>query len=516
MRKTIFSVWLLSLLVLLSLGQDRVARRPIYPSGAPAGYDVFLGAGQSNKFYGATFDAMLDVSASTIHQLYNGGLGTAGTLSAGNANDPLDEPDTANQTPPNTYIGHDVHFLVDYYIPNGLLLSPRELIIVPYAYGGSVVNSQSQWGANTGSLTACTTSASSLIELSVTRTNQALAQTGTNSLKAILWHQGEGDYEPFGNTLQLGVAYKYRWQLLRTFSYLRQNLGANVPIVAGRLTEYSIDASFANYSKNGVIFDGMIQAIANRVKYSGVANSQSPTALGASNVHFTAAEQRTMAGRYYTAYQAALTNTLATGTTWDALDYPQSSLGYAAGYTLTNSNRDASGDANDGWKTLWATNPKTTGKWYAEFKVIAVNNNAFLGFIGFSNSDKAWNNYLGVSSAEDGPSVKSAGMYDSNGQAVQGFTQVWTGNQGNRAANDIIMLALDIPNGKAWIGKNGTWSNSGDPVAGTNPWVTGLVDGEMLFLSASIYGGTGNTWRLQTSAAQQTHSAPSGYSSWDQ
>ena len=240
----------------------------------------------------------------------------------------------------------------------------------------------------------------------------------------------------------------------------------------------------------------------------------SPTALGTGDIHFTAAEQRLIAGRYWTAYQAALTNALSTPTTWDALDYPRSDWGFPAGYTLSNGNLDASGDANSGWKTMWATNPKTTGKVYAEFKAVAVAS-SFLGYIGFSNSDMSFEDYLGSNDSNGGPSVKSAGMWDSNGQATPGYTQVWSGNLGNRSVNDIYMLALDITGGKAWIGKNGTWGNSGDPVAGTNPWCTGLVDGEMHFLSCSIYTGTGNTWRLQTTAASQTYAAPSGYTPWN-
>lgn len=39
---------------------------------------------------------------------------------------------------------------------------------------------------------------------------------------------------------------------------------------------------------------------------------------------------------------------------------------------------------------------------------------------------------------------------------------------------NILMLALDLDNGKLWWGKNGTWYNSGNPATGVNPQVTGL------------------------------------------
>jgi hypothetical protein len=45
-------------------------------------------------------------------------------------------------------------------------------------------------------------------------------------------------------------------------------------------------------------------------------------------------------------------------------------------------------------------------------------------------------------------------------------------------ANDIIMIAFDATAKKIWFGKNGTWSNSGNPATNTNPTIT--------------YSGTGN------------------------
>ena len=43
------------------------------------------------------------------------------------------------------------------------------------------------------------------------------------------------------------------------------------------------------------------------------------------------------------------------------------------------------------------------------------------------------------------------------------------------AANDVIGVAVDFDNGKIFFSKNGTWQNSGDPVAGTNAAFTDLI-----------------------------------------
>jgi hypothetical protein len=42
------------------------------------------------------------------------------------------------------------------------------------------------------------------------------------------------------------------------------------------------------------------------------------------------------------------------------------------------------------------------------------------------------------------------------------------------ASLDDLMFAVDLDAGKMWIGTNGTWFNSGDPAAGTNPQFSGL------------------------------------------
>jgi hypothetical protein len=48
---------------------------------------------------------------------------------------------------------------------------------------------------------------------------------------------------------------------------------------------------------------------------------------------------------------------------------------------------------------------------------------------------------------------------DSSGSAA--------GNWGSFSTGDIIMLAMDLDNSKAYFGKNGTWGNSGDPTSGS-------------------------------------------------
>lgn len=55
---------------------------------------------------------------------------------------------------------------------------------------------------------------------------------------------------------------------------------------------------------------------------------------------------------------------------------------------------------------------------------------------------------------------------------------------------DVLMFALDRTAGNFWIGKNGTWFNSGNPATSTNPQVTNMD------CSEAQYGGMNQRWRF--------------------
>ena len=52
------------------------------------------------------------------------------------------------------------------------------------------------------------------------------------------------------------------------------------------------------------------------------------------------------------------------------------------------------------------------------------------------------------------------------------------------AAGDYAMIAIDMDNRKMFIGKDGTWSNSGDPTAGTGNVVTFTSDADYMYTVA--------------------------------
>jgi hypothetical protein len=56
--------------------------------------------------------------------------------------------------------------------------------------------------------------------------------------------------------------------------------------------------------------------------------------------------------------------------------------------------------------------------------------------------------------------------YVDDGSVRANGSNVDTG-EATYAANDIVMVAMDITNSKLYFGKNGTWINSGDPTSGS-------------------------------------------------
>ena len=102
----------------------------------------------------------------------------------------------------------------------------------------------------------------------------------------------------------------------------------------------------------------------------------------------------------------------------------------------------------------------SSGKWYWEAKRLNAPDNAYLGI---KADDGDWNNSYN----------NSYTYYTSNGNYyLNGSSQ---GSYGSSSTtNDILMFALDMDNGTFYVGENGTFYNSGDPAAGSNPMASSI------------------------------------------
>ena len=95
-----------------------------------------------------------------------------------------------------------------------------------------------------------------------------------------------------------------------------------------------------------------------------------------------------------------------------------------------------------------------TGKWYWEIRATAVDA-MYYGIVKTEYSD-------------------TAGTYGSLGRKVLYDGKYWNGSSAvsygsSYSDGDIVNVAFDCDNSKLYFGKNGTWFNSGDPAAGSNP-----------------------------------------------
>jgi hypothetical protein len=167
-------------------------------------------------------------------------------------------------------------------------------------------------------------------------------------------------------------------------------------------------------------------------------------------------------GNYWTTNNISITS----GVTYDSMtDVPTLTNATTANYatlnplydafrsTISGANLNFSLPGGSGGARCRANWIVPTGKWYWESVVTSVGsypNNMRIGFVP--------DNTLGLP------------FY-----IVFGTGVITTGGYGTLVANgtsyangDIIQIAFDKDAGKVWFGKNGTWSNSGNPSAGTN------------------------------------------------
>ena len=138
-----------------------------------------------------------------------------------------------------------------------------------------------------------------------------------------------------------------------------------------------------------------------------------------------------------------------------------------AGLTLAEGNTLFTPTTDDYSKTTTSTFAITSGKWYAEFLCeTAAGGNPLFGLMSVEkiSTMQNTNNWQGTRKA-----------YISLIQGTDGYHKAF-GSEDAPAAygnaiggGEIMMLAIDMDNGKIYFGEEGTWYNSGDPANETNP-----------------------------------------------
>lgn len=248
------------------------------------GFDIIPVFGQSNSVgYGTGIDTILDYTNDRILQL--------GQLSGYNntlikASEPLQH---AENTIGLNRIGFALAFSREML---KILPINRTIILVPCGVGGTGF-SGNRW--NPGN---------DLYNTTITRVQTALALgTPTNNrILCYLWHQGEADTGS-GGTGSAMTQNDYATALDNMINSMRTTLGL-APFLAGDFVQ-----TWASGVPASTPIRAAINDLINRIDYTGVANTDSLGGDGTTGViHFSAASQRILGVRYYTAYSSALTN----------------------------------------------------------------------------------------------------------------------------------------------------------------------------------------------------------------
>jgi hypothetical protein len=191
--------------------------------------------------------------------------------------------------------------------------------------------------------------------------------------------------------------------------------------------------------------------------------------------------------------------TLTSETVANYATFSGSNLGTFANATITEAGLRVSvsaGGTPDGGKAYapFGMSP-SSGKWYFEMTCVDP---------GASNQRLCF----GVANVTTNPNAVAIanGYYASASGAHGNF------NIGTFTTGDILQVAYDSATYKLWFGKNNTWYNSGDPVAGTNP--TATVTSGITYVPFSTYASSGGgpgigAWNFGQRPLSYT--PPSGY-----
>ena len=144
-------------------------------------------------------------------------------------------------------------------------------------------------------------------------------------------------------------------------------------------------------------------------------------------------------------------------------------------YTLSEGNLKVTASASNWYGVPRGSIGVSSGKWYFEVKVTDENDNFVVGYMSATNladvGDRATNGY---------PKL--------NGFQSSGYIKRQDGSEGNISSSfqwydgDIAQIALDMDNKKLWVGKAGSYYNSGNPASGSNETV-----GSSYFTSGETY-----------------------------
>lgn len=185
-----------------------------------------------------------------------------------------------------------------------------------------------------------------------------------------------------------------------------------------------------------------------------------------------------------------------------------SSIGFNSsdkGSNVTLSTTSTSNDtmvraSSTGWENARCVTSFTSGLWYWEYKMLNTAGSVGIGMMSSGAS----------LTASIGSTANGWGCFWGGTLPIQvtGVTRDYASNLPAASTNDIIGIAYNASSAKAWLHRNGTYFNSGDPGAGTGSVVSAVPSS---FFPAGGTFDTGGSLRIITDHASFTYSMPSGF-----
>jgi hypothetical protein len=172
-------------------------------------------------------------------------------------------------------------------------------------------------------------------------------------------------------------------------------------------------------------------------------------------------------------------------------------------YTYSNGNKTAKNTAGTANRLVASVATKSTGKWYFETTSDAASNNMSVG-IGDATANVA--NFAGADTHSIG--------YANTGSILYNSASVGSGS--TYTTGDRLAIALDADAKKVWVGKVSagviTWQGTSNPATNTGGFTMTSATGP--FRAIGQYNSLNNQGTFCLSAADQTATPPSGFSTW--
>lgn len=169
--------------------------------------------------------------------------------------------------------------------------------------------------------------------------------------------------------------------------------------------------------------------------------------------------------------------------------------------TLTNGGLQFADAGSEAWNIFKGTMGVTSGKWYWE--VTPTNINAVF-CVSIAAAEAAVNLLPGQSQTYGVTLYNSGGVYrEGNSSPVETVT--------GYNNNDVVGVALDMDNGKVWFRVNGTFVNSGNPVAGTNAQSTTIKNYSSIWMPAVGTYFANSTGIINFGQRPFAYTAPTGF-----